>query len=219
MLASADVIAKGRARTIYQHPEKANVCIKIDHYEVRKDHTDTQREVAYYRRIMFFRRTKFFSSISSFYGLVHTNLGVGATFELIKDEATGAISRPLDSIAIDELGRRYDEISAALDRLIQSLFDEGIVLRDPHPGNIVVQELVDASPRLVFIDGIGHTNFLPIVDVFISLSRKKLARVLKRKRYSPTIKLMASAKHASDLAVVAQVRDGHHGASTHGNDS
>ena len=198
MLAPSDVIAKGLARTVYQHPDRGDACIKIDHYEYREEHKDMQREAAYYRRIMFFRRTKFFSGIPNFYGLVQTNLGVGSIFELVKDETTGAISRPLNVIAIDELGHRYGEISAALDRLIQSLFDEGIVLCDPHPGNIVVQELRDGSLRLVFIDGIGHNIFIPIVDAFICLSRKKLARVLKRERYARTIELMAAAKLASN---------------------
>ena len=135
-----------------------------------------------------------FSCIPNFYGLVQTNFGVGGTYQLIKDEATSAISRPLDSIAIDELGHRYDEISAAFNELIKSLFDEGIILCDPHPGNIVVQEFINSPPRLVFVDGIGHYNFIPIVDVSTSLSRQKLARILKRERYSRTIKLMAAAK-------------------------
>ena len=120
-LSSDDIVAKGLARTCYQHPDKEGVCIKIDHYEHRKGHRDTQREVAYYRRIMFFRRTQVFDSIPEYYGLVQTNLGVGAAFELIKDEATGQLSRPLDSLPIEELGYRYNEISAALGRLIQSL--------------------------------------------------------------------------------------------------
>ena len=196
ILAPGNIIAKGLARTVYRHPDNSDLCIKIDHYEYRKNHKDMQREAAYYRRIMFFRRTREFSSIPKFYGLVNTNLGTGAIFDLIKDEATGVISRPLDGIAIDELSRRHDELSAALDKLIKSLFDEGIVLCDPHPGNIVVQELENAPPRLLFIDGIGHNNFIPIVDASIYLSRKKLARVLTRERYSRTIKLLAASKLA-----------------------
>lgn len=196
-LCSDDIVAKGLARTCYQYPDKAGVCIKIDHHEYRKNHRDTQREVAYYRRVMLFRRSQAFDCIPRFYGPVQTNLGVGAAFELIKDETTGALSRPLDSIPIEMLGDRYNEISAALDRLIQSLFDNGIVLCDPHPGNIVLQELVNAPPRLVFVDGIGHYNFIPIVDVFKFLSRRKLKRVLGRERYSRTISLMEAVKYAS----------------------
>lgn len=193
-LEPSDEVAKGLARTVYQHPEQSGACIKIDHYEAREDHKDMVREVAYYRRLMFFRRTQFFRSIPAFYGIVETNLGTGAAFELIKDETTGDISRPLDGIAIDELGRRYDELSTALDTLIETLYQEGVVLRDPHPGNIVVQERQATTPRLVFVDGIGHTQFIPLVDIFPALSRKKLARVLKRERFSRTTKLMERAR-------------------------
>ena len=48
-LSPNDVIAKGLARTIYQHPDRSDVCIKIDHFEYRKNHKDSVREAAYYR--------------------------------------------------------------------------------------------------------------------------------------------------------------------------
>ena len=55
----------------------------------------------------------------------------------------------------------------------------------------------DSAPRLVFVDDIGRYNFIPIVDAFVTLSRKKLARILKRERYSRTIKLIEDAERAS----------------------
>lgn len=177
-----DIIGRGLARTCYRYPGRGDRCIKIDHFEVR-EHTDTRREEKYYRRIARLKPGFNYDCIPRYFGSVPTNRGDGAVFELICDEAGGEISQTLDLVDRDYLKQRALDVKAGLEVLRRSLFDNGILVRDLHPGNIAVKMLADSRMQMVVIDGIGHTEFFPIVDIFPSLARRKLKRYYKKPKY------------------------------------
>ena len=89
-LNDSHIIGKGLARTCFQHPKDKNICIKVDHFEAR-EHTDTWREVKYYRRIALLKPRFKYGCIPRYHGIPITNLGKGGMFELIRDETTGEI--------------------------------------------------------------------------------------------------------------------------------
>ncbi len=193
-LSDETIIGKGLARTCYQHPGDASICIKVDHFEAR-DHTDTWREVAYYRRIAFLKRHFSYRVIPRFYGVVETSVGRGAMFELIRDVDSGAIAKTLDDVPRDFLVRHYDQITQGVESLIAGLFHDGILVRDLHPGNIVLQKRADNDLRMVVIDGIGHTEFIPLVDCFKCLARRKLRRYLKKPKFETVQRFLEDLKN------------------------
>ena len=197
ILNKEDILFKGLARVGYRHPSIQNACVKIDHFEYRPKHNDTSREARYLRRIQWLRWQKKLDCFPGFYGFCQTNLGKGAVFELIRDADTGEISKSLETFGAQGIAKRFKLFERAFDRLIQTLLSEGLLVCDPNPGNIAVQELPGGKIRMVFIDGIGHHNFIPVVDLFKPLSRSKLQRIMKRERFRKLFKLMADARALS----------------------
>ncbi|MEQ5204404.1 YrbL family protein [Providencia rettgeri] len=90
-LPSINLIASGRQRACYQHPEYDDLCVKV-HLSGRDD-KETLREVRYYKRL--YKKNFTIKTISHYYGTQQTDRGLGYVFQLIKDK-TGNVSHTLD---------------------------------------------------------------------------------------------------------------------------
>lgn len=90
-LSPTGLIASGRQRACYQHPEYEGLCIKV--HLTGRDDKETLREVRYYKRL--YRRNFMAKTISHYYGTQETEHGLGYVFQLIKDKA-GNVSHTLD---------------------------------------------------------------------------------------------------------------------------
>ena len=169
-------VAEGTDRKCFRHPDDERLCIKVLHPDTRPGRF--WRELRYYRRLQ--RRGVDFDHLTGFRGLVATDQGRGAVFDLVLDD-DGRISRSLAHyLALNDPAFNHwivDEI----ERLKQYFFDQWIVFHDLNPTNILVRRLGYDSYSLVVIDGIGHNHFLPLASYSARLARKKIVRVWNRR--------------------------------------
>jgi hypothetical protein len=85
----ATLIGKGLHRECFEHPADPDKCIKI---VVAGDSDENRREARYYT--MLGRRGIRWDMLTPFHGIVATNKGEGAVFDLVRDDS-GAVSQTL----------------------------------------------------------------------------------------------------------------------------
>ena len=84
------LVGKGLHREVYVHPDDSSLCVKV---VVLRGEEETRREQAYYKLLQ--RRNIVWDMLPQFYGVVETNKGEGAVFELIRD-VDGSVSKTLE---------------------------------------------------------------------------------------------------------------------------
>ncbi len=175
-LASSSLIGRGLRRECYFHPEDENKCIKI---VVAGDHKETVREQSYYRLLE--KRNISWKMLARFYGNIETNRGKGAVFELIRDH-NGEVSKTLEQYfsANNETDLNYQDLSRALPLLKQYLLKWKIVTMSLKPQNIVYQKIHPTQGKLVVIDNIGNSDFIPICNYLDSFATRKIRRKWQR---------------------------------------
>jgi hypothetical protein len=169
-------VAEGTDRKCFRHPHDEQRCIKVLHPDTRPGRF--WRELRYYRRLQ--RRGVDFSHLTPYRGMVDTNLGRGAVFDLVQDD-DARISRSLHHYLLKNDPEFNAWMVEEMERLKQNLYDQWIVFHDLNPTNILVKRLGYVDYRLVVIDGIGHNHFVPLASYSARLARKKLVRVWNRR--------------------------------------
>ncbi|MBT3200476.1 MAG: hypothetical protein HN350_11215 [Phycisphaerales bacterium] len=169
-------IGKGRHRECYVHPEDPDKCVKII---VLGDQTETQREQAYYRRLD--RRKISWSMLSRYCGDVQTNMGPGAVFELVRDY-NGEVSKPMTNYlpAADEPDADIDTLLNAITTLKKYMLDQKIVTMTLQTKNILYQRTSPTDGKLVIVDGIGNSDYIPICNYVGFMATIKIKRRWKR---------------------------------------
>lgn len=179
------VIGEGFERICYQDPANPVRCIKI----IRKAHyKQTQREIVYFRYLV--RRGIPFDHLPKFYGEIrgsHNKL-IGIEQELIYDiplSSADTVKKQNTSIRPSKTIRQYlsetlsaqqiSEFLKALDTLKCYLLRYNILALDINHNNIVVQNTGNGI-RLVLIDGVYNTEWLPISQYFRFFGSRKILR-------------------------------------------
>jgi hypothetical protein len=175
-LASSSLIGRGLRRECYFHPEDENKCIKI---VVAGDYKETVREQSYYRLLE--KRNISWKMLARFYGNIETNRGEGAVFELIRDH-NEEVSKTLEHYfsANNETDLNYQDLSRALPLLKQHLLKWKIVTMSLKPQNIVYQKINPTQGKLVVIDNIGNSDFIPICNYVDRMAIRKIRRKWQR---------------------------------------
>lgn len=174
-----DYIAEGMYQVCFRHPENKNTCIKISKPDAIIQRVE--KELKYYKQLNSRRGLKSISFFAKYLQTIETNLGVGFNYDFITDEVSGEVSKTLEyyllhpdpQIPIEILQQKYEY-------LIASLIDYRIMAVDLWARNICCQRTIDGGFRLVIIDGLGHRDFLPLVDWFSYFTKKKLYRRMKK---------------------------------------
>ena len=181
-LDSSQLIGRGLRRECYFHPEDDTRCIKV---VVAGDHRETVREQSYYRLLE--KRGISWDMLARFYGNIQTDRGPGAVFELIRDY-TGAVSKPLEYYFSNdhELELDYRLLTRLLPALKQYLLQWKIVTMSIRPQNIVYRRINHAEAKLVIIDNIGNSDFIPICNYVGRMAIRKINR--KWRRFEITLK-------------------------------
>lgn len=171
-------VAEGTDRKCFRHPDDENRCIKVLH--PGKNARRFWQELRYYRRLQ--QRKVDFQHLTHYRGLVETDQGPGAIFDLVLDD-DGRVSRSLRHyLELDDAGFNA-WIIAEIERLKQYFYDYWIVFHDLNPGNILVRRLGYDEYSLVVIDGVGHNHLFPLASYSAGFARRKTARVWNRRYY------------------------------------
>lgn len=183
--------ARGGNRLCFVHPEAPERCVKVR----RPDFTlaDLRRSKRFPKnlrplsafddnaeedRVLRLFEKRFgdpvFSHVSRGFGFVETDFGRGLVSELIRDE-DGRISRSLKQY-IWENGYA-DDCRAAAEALCRCWEELGVPSRDLLVHNIVVQRNKEGRVRrLVVIDGLGSSDFIPFALLPSFMKRAKARR-------------------------------------------
>jgi len=170
------IIAKGYHRECYVHPENENLCIKIVVFGGLKE---SKREQKYYRLLQ--KRNIPWEILPEFHGVVETNLGSGAVFDLIRDY-DGNVSKIMEHYLTsgDKPDTCDPNLSAAIDLLKTSLYQHNIITMTLKPKNIVYKKISPEKGRLVIVDNIGTSDFIPLCNYNTFFARRKISRKWRR---------------------------------------
>tara|TARA_Y100001956_G_scaffold80259_1_gene95082 strand:- start:3816 stop:4358 length:543 start_codon:yes stop_codon:yes gene_type:complete len=144
-LTDAVVIGKGSERICYQHPNDANLCIKV-RYRVKRSRDESQREFEYAQSLKHPDLVPYALPIE----WLETSEGKGLVFPLIRDD-DGSLSMSLGKLDIKS------KLSELFDEFEDSILTNNLSLTDLRLQNLVLQKNGD-NERIVMIDGYGFTN-------------------------------------------------------------
>lgn len=175
-LNSAAIIGKGLHRECFVHPDNPGQCVKI---VVAGNSNENQREAKYYGHLA--RRVISWEMLTRFHGLVETNLGEGAIFDLVRDD-NGQVSKTLAHyLASGQLTALHSAVlRPALKNLRLYLLHNRIITKTLKSKNILFQLLAADAGRLVIVDNLGNSDFIPIANYNTFLARRKILRKWRR---------------------------------------
>ena len=169
-------VAEGTDRKCFRHPDDESLCLKVLHPDTESGRF--KREIRYYSSLQ--RRAVDFRHLTPYRGMIDTNLGKAAIFDLVLDD-DARISRSLHYYLSRNDRQFNDWIVDEIEILKQNFYHQWIVFHDLNPTNILVRRLGFDEFRLVVIDGVGHNHFLPLASYSPAFARKKLVRVWNRR--------------------------------------
>ncbi len=195
-LTHTEPFAIGGRRECYVHPDDAGLCVKVHREEflpsklrqdapwwrsLRKGENSFDENFAdstVLHALESENDPAIWDHVPRFHGWVETDRGRGLVIELLRD-GDGLISRSL----LDWIWMHgpCGELDRAIDELAEFWESRTIPSRSLGLHNIVMQERGPDDRRLVVIDGLGSTEFLPISkwsrSYALRRSRSKIARM------------------------------------------
>ena len=139
-----------------------------------EDTRETLREIRYYRHLQ--RRGISWEMIPEYHGTTPTNHGLGYLFDLVLD-VDGGVAKSLAHY-LSKKSRTEDhfaELSISLPLLKAFLLKNRIITKPLCPRNILLRRSASGS-RLVIVDDIGNTDFVPICTHSRFFATKKILR-------------------------------------------
>ncbi|MGM0823118.1 MAG: YrbL family protein [Pseudomonadota bacterium] len=168
------IIGRGDERICYLHPDSPGRCFKISRLDKKKQ---TVREINYFRYLK--KKGASFELIPDFYGVVEGDGFVGLEQELILD-SKGYFPPNLYyylSSGLNDL--QADRFWSALCKHKEYLLDNNIIVCDLVLSNFLVVEYEEET-KIYIIDGLGASEFFPIVNYMKCLGRLKIKRKWER---------------------------------------
>lgn len=172
-------IGEGGFQKCYIHPFDRNLCLKIEK-EIHRDEPRIEREIQYYKKI---QKKKIEPFWAKYHGTVSTNLGLAYVFDLVRDEVSNEVSLNLaDYLKMEHCPIPYDYISLKLQALKQKMIKSRVLVKDLHGKNICCKLCRDNAIDLIVVDGIGHRDFIPVVEYFQWFTKRKVNSVYRKKQ-------------------------------------
>lgn len=187
-LENTEPLSVGGHRSCYPYPGYEAKCIKIlhepweqidrrlrdplRHLRRRRNYDENQSEYIELKKLADKLGNLHQRHFPGTYGFCETDLGQGLVVDRICD-SDGATSPTLKTYLW--LKGWTEEVATAVDRYWDFLKEQKVMVRDPFPHNLLVQ---DRGPgeglRIVQIDGFGSSDFLPFSRWFKGLRDRKL---------------------------------------------
>jgi hypothetical protein len=188
--------AVGGTRRCYVHPDHADRCVKV----LRPDRTpearralekgwrrfrnlkgfdDQWKELKIYQFLESKKDKRIWAHVPRFFGTVDTDQGVGIVTELFRNH-DGAYPGNLEQVLPQGMSQG---MQVAIQNFKSWLREVLFLSRDLLPHNIIAIESAPDQFRLVIVDGLGNSEFIPVSDWFQFLARQKIERKIKKFDY------------------------------------
>ena len=185
--------AVGGTRLCFVHPHDSNKCIKvlrhdrtpqarrkltkgIKKFRPKKHWDDQRKELNAYQQLLQRDTEAVWYHIPEFFGSVKTDLGLGIVTQVFRSH-DGNFPRNLEQevpFGID------DSLRAGLAEFKRWLRQELVVTRDLLPHNIIVVRESEEHCRLMIVDGLGNSEWIPVSTWFRSFARRKIERKIAK---------------------------------------
>ena len=140
-----------------------------------KHFDDQWKETHAYEFLIRLKRESIWDHVPRYYGVEETDLGSGIVTELFQN-ADGSIPRNLeDMLRCGDSEIPHDAIKDFHDWLRAELF----LSRNLLPHNIIVVEGPHGLQKLILVDGIGNSEFIPISTWFEAFAKRKIERRIR----------------------------------------
>ncbi|MXZ56107.1 MAG: hypothetical protein F4227_08035 [Gammaproteobacteria bacterium] len=181
--------AIGGTRLCFVHPDDSNKCIKV----LREDRTpqtrrqltkgikklrpvkhwdDQQKELTAYRQLLARNTQVLWHHIPEFFGSVETDLGLGIVTRIFRN-FDGKFPKNLE----EEVPHGIDDsLKNGIADFKAWLRQELVVTRDLLPHNIIVVRDSMQHCRLMIVDGLGNSEWIPVSTWFRFFARRKIER-------------------------------------------
>lgn len=185
--------AVGGTRLCFVHPDDSNKCVKV----LRPDRTpqarrklttgikklrtakhwdDQLKELSAYRHLLALDKPALWHHIPEFFGSVETDLGLGIVTRIFRN-FDGNFPRNLEQ----EVPNGIDGVlRAGIEEFKKWLRQELVVTRDILPHNIIVVRDSSELCRLMIVDGLGNSEWIPVSTWFRSFARRKIERKITK---------------------------------------
>jgi len=169
--------SKGTTRQCFLHPDNNDLCIKIPLVNEGKRNKGilkaVSRENKFYLRLQ--KRNASWAHLSQYKGDVETNLGKGSVYQLIRND-DGNIATNLEQYLQSKNPTMSNDVLAdALDDLYAYMQANKILTTSLLPRNIVLHQQ-HGQMKLVIIDDIGSSEFIPVSQYISFFAEKKIKR-------------------------------------------
>ncbi|MBQ0720892.1 MAG: hypothetical protein KBT88_08650 [Gammaproteobacteria bacterium] len=200
LLNASHFVGKGLHRECYRHPDDTQLCVKV---VVAGDLSESKREQSYYKLLQ--KRDICWDILPRFHGLIETNMGTGAVFDLIRDYDEEVSKTLAHYLSYEQLAASENAgLSQAITVFKQELHRQAIITMTISPKNIMYKKTSANSGRLIIIDNIGNSDFIPICSYVTYLAKKKIARKLLR--FEDTVLKMCGHNKALSKHLLSEFR-------------
>lgn len=162
------------------------MCIKV---KINENHKDLRvdREVKYYKKIQ--KKNIKNPFWAKYHGTVDTNLGTGYVFDLVKDEASDNVSKTVSEyLNMENSPITHKNFEDEFLKIKNEMIKHKVIVRDITGRNVCCKILDDNSIKLIIIDGIGHRDFIPLVEYFQFLAERKINKIYNIKGLESMVK-------------------------------
>jgi len=165
------LIGKGYNRECYQHPENAQLCIKVNLPGTQS----SDREKKYYQHLL--KRGVSWDMIPKYHGDIETSMGLGSVYDLILDD-DGSVSQTLESYL--NAKHNFSALLQAFLSLKAYLLQQHIIIMTLHPRNVLCQRKGGDITKMIICDDIGNSDFIPICNYSPYFAKLKITRKWKK---------------------------------------
>ena len=192
-LKELDPFAIGGTRRCYVHPLEPDKCVKV----LRSDRTphmrrtrtrgwrrlrrlrhfdDQWKEQRGYAQVSSAQQKTVWQHVPEYFGAVETDMGVGIVTRLHRDFDN---RYPMNLEQLLPLGMTTG-LQTAINEFMAWLRRDRFLTRGLLPHNIIAVRLDETRYRLMIVDGIGNSEFIPISTWFRTAAQRKIERKIRR---------------------------------------
>ena len=165
------LVGEGSERLCYQNLDNPNTCFKISKNDTCKQ---TLREVHYFQFLS--QKGKLPDFIPQFYGTFTINNKIVMEMEFLRSDAENRAIE-LKRFITEANFEDFAQIEYWLDKVKTNMIRLNIIISDIRTGNIMLIVNKDRTiKRLVFIDGFGSPEYIPLSVYCPFFGRRKIER-------------------------------------------